>query len=296
MWGWFGRRRVVASAGAKRRAEQVPVLEALDPIESAITFVGRDAETDGALMVRTPTLEGAIYSSRGRRYARYDEDAAYLFADGRGRLHAGVFDQAGGLGGEVRGEASRMTASRLARCARAYCGEELSVDRVPESLASALSEAHESLVVRGQKEVTTAVCASIDLDGTIYLASSGDSAALLFDSEGKTLNSSDPDAHTGPGDLGFLMYAVGITPGGPDPRTAVWRLDPPDLLLLCTDGVLDAGLDLGAAARDLAAIESLEDGVNALIEEILSRMSGHRAKPDNLTLIAIRRPQPLDGA
>ena len=76
---------------------------------------------------------------------------------------------------------------------------------------------------------------------------------------------------------------------GPGIETYEWTAEAGDWLLLGTDGFIDAGLAVWEIGSFLAEAESAEDVVNTLCTKILKRMNWNRAKPDNLTLIAVRR-------
>src|SRR5262245_60907936 len=118
MFSWLGFGALRASEPERQAALEGSRIEMLASPGTAATLVAGGRQTKGALPVRTPHFDGAIYSSRGRGYARYNEDGAELFCDERGRMYAAVFDQAGGLGGVVRGEASQLAAVRVFRAFR----------------------------------------------------------------------------------------------------------------------------------------------------------------------------------
>lgn len=289
MLSWLGIGSVRASAGDRARASSLEPVETLETFEDAITFVTRGNQTRGALPVATQELDAALYSSRGRGYAPYNEDGAVLFRDERGRLYLAVFDQAGGLGGKVRGAGSGIAAERLAKGFRALAGAPDSIEACRRALVGAMEDTHQVLIARGEGEVTTGVAAVVSGDGRAGLATSGDSAAIRFDAQGRFVEMTPLHEGEGPFGAGCLTHAMGLYPEGPDVRFFDWVLEEGGLLVLCTDGLLDSGLDRDEVGTLLVDAPSLEEGVNELARRILRRMSMYRAKPDNLTMVALRR-------
>jgi len=282
-WLPFGQIR--APAAVRAAALATPSIEMLIEPGSAPTLVAGGYETKGALPHRSAFLDAALYSSRGRGYAPYNEDAAGLFTDARGHVYAFVLDQAGGLGGHVRGAASALAAEKIWRGCRAIAtGEGIA----HELLAKAFAEAHELLVARREGEVTTAVAAVATAD-EIELMSSGDSAALHYDRHG-ALKAATALQELAPPNIGCLSHAIGLVPEGHAPDAYSWELEAGDWILLATDGLLDAGLDREVIGAQLVNAHDAEDAVNALCTRVLRRMATLRAKPDNLTVVAIRRP------
>jgi serine/threonine protein phosphatase PrpC len=288
MLSWLGLGQVRARAAERAESEASSPVETVTDVSSVVTFVGGGAQTRGALPVTTEALEGAVYSSRGRGYAPYNEDAACLFRDHADGLLLGAFDQAGGLGGRVRGAASRLAAERAFVAFRALSGG-AAAETVERRLADALGDAHARLLERDEGEVTTAVLAALRPGGEAILATSGDSAALWFDAEGAFRAMTPLHEGAGPRGAGYLTHALGLVPEGPGVHTLMWHLEPGEVLLLCSDGLLDAGLDRGTVGAILTRASELEEGVNDLARRVLRRMGTYRAKPDNLTLVAARR-------
>jgi serine/threonine protein phosphatase PrpC len=279
---------VRASASARRAAlESLHIEELVDP-DKASTLIAGGAQVGGALPVRSTAFEGAVYSSRGRGYARYNEDAGGLFADRRGAMYALVLDQAGGLGGKVRGQASQIAAHHIFdACQRvARSAEAPTADAVLGELAVAYDRAHRILVQRGEGEVSTAVSAVLR-PGEALLLNSGDSAALCFDARGHLKNETRPH-ELGPPNAGCLEHALGLVPEGPNAETYRWTLAPGDWVLLASDGLLDSGLSNDELGQLITGATDAEDATNRLTTTILRRMSTFRAKPDNLTLALVR--------
>ena len=296
-WLRFGTPR--APLADRTAALSTPALEHLpiDPADGSdiATMVAGNRQTKGALPVTSTQFEGALFTHRGRGYARYNEDGAGLFKDESGRLYAAVFDQAGGLGGNIRGQASALAAQKALETFRRIAAsppEGIQVElSIGEALVEGLSEAHQALVERKQGEVTTAVL-GVAHEETLVLATSGDSAAVHLNAEGLPLD--ETDKHTLPTRFGIggLTHALGLTPEGPDPRVVCWHLEPGHWVVLCSDGLLDSGLTPYAWGEILSAAPSAEAGVNAMAGKVLKRMAFLQAKPDNLTIVAFRRHPP----
>jgi len=279
---------VRASASARRAALESSRIEQITDPEKASTLIAGGAQVDGALPVKTPHFDGAVYSSRGRGYARYNEDAAGLFGDARGWMHVFVFDQAGGLGGKIRGQASQIAAQhvfdacqRMARLPEAPGNATLLTE-----LRTAFDRTHKILVGRGEGEVTTAV-AAVMRPGEVVLLNSGDSGAMQFDAKGVLKNETRPQ-ELGPPNAGCLEHSLGLVPEGPNSERYSWPLAHGDWLLLMSDGFLDSGLSADEVGQMLVQAKDAEDAANRLCTTILRRMGTFRAKPDNLTLALAR--------
>lgn len=284
-WLPFG--TVRASASARRAALASARIERIDDPEHAPTFIAGGHQTDGALPVATPRFDAAVYCSRGRGYARYNEDAAGLFVDGHGRLYAWVLDQAGGLGGKVRGQGSQVAANHIFdACQRIAREDSQAPEGVEEALRTAFDRAHRVLVQRGEGEVTTAIAAVLEGEGLSVLCS-GDSAALVYGTDGKVRVQTRLQELDGI-NQGCLAHAIGLVPEGSAPECYRWTLSPGEWLIAATDGLLDAGLEDAAIAKILAQAAGAEDAVNRLCTLVLRRMGTFRAKPDNLTVVAVR--------
>lgn len=275
--------------GPKARPAAIQAAAAQGPIETLsgpdqATMVAGGRELRGALGRSTAYFDAAIYSSRGRGYANYNEDAACLFDDAEGAIYAAAFDQAGGLGGEVRGAASERAAHAFfAGFQRIATGQR----DPPTALREALDEAHAALVERDQDEVTTAVTLAAG-PTTAFLLTSGDSGALHFSPEGALLAQAELHHRLTPRGIYGITHAVGLHPEGASPEAYTWKLSTGDAILLCSDGLLDAGLsseELGALAQRPG---SAVDAVNHIVRKVLRRMAWLRAKPDNLTVVLVR--------
>ncbi|MFO0723727.1 MAG: SpoIIE family protein phosphatase [Myxococcota bacterium] len=278
---------VRASASARSAALQSGRIDALDSPEGAATFIVGGKQTDGALPVGTGKVDGAVYSSRGRGYARYNEDAAGLFADSHDNLFGFVLDQAGGLGGQVRGQGSAVAANHIFdACQRVAKNAHRSPDDLLKELELAYERAHKILVQRGEGEVTTAVSACVD-GAQLTLLNSGDSGAIHFGKDGQVKNATRPQ-ELGPPNAGCLEHALGLVPEGPNPERYLWEAAPEDWLLLGSDGLFDSGLDEKELGRLLVASKSAEEATNRLCTTVLRRMGTFRGKPDNLSIVVMR--------
>ncbi len=286
VFSWLPFGTVRASASARAAALSSAKLEALASPEGAPTMVVGGKQTKGALPHQTPHFDAALYSSRGRGYARYNEDGAILFSDQKGNLYSAVFDQAGGLGGRIRGAASQLAARETFDAFKRVLTLPSGADPA-EALIEGLMIAHHALVQRGEGEVTTAVLLIADPDGAT-LVSSGDSAGLRFDREGRFVDQTLKHEVATPFGVGALTHAVGLVPEEPSPERYRWTFERGDWIVLCTDGLLDAGLDAPTVGKILIGAQSAEDAVNQLASKVLRRMALLQAKPDNLTIVAIK--------
>lgn len=282
-WLPFG--NVRAPEALRVAALNTAPLETLERPERAVTLVAGGEQTKGALPLRTALYDGAIYSSRGRGYARYNEDGAALFSDGKGRMYAAVFDQAGGLGGRVRGEASQLAAHRAVEVFRSVATAEGATD-LPSVMTRCMLETHAELVERGEGEVTTAVV-TICERGAATLVNSGDSAALLYTRKGLLKSHTEKHEHVTPS-ASYLTHALGLVPEEPAPDTYRWKLRRGDWILLCSDGLLDSGLAAEDLGEVLASAGSAEEAINRIAKRVLRMMLLLQAKPDNLTMVALR--------
>ena len=285
---WFGFGGARATESERQAALSTAPLERLQSPHDAVTLVAGGRQTKGALPVQTRYFDGAIYSSRGRGYARYNEDGAALFSDEQGRMYGAVFDQAGGLGGRVRGEASKLAAIETVRAFRRLATGQDKGKVTQVLVEHGIMPAHAALVARNEGEVTTAVIAALHPDRA-HLASSGDSAAVHFTKNGKIAGRTRPHEVITSFGAGALTHAVGMQPEGPSAESYTWPLATNDWILMCSDGLLDSGLSPSQWHEALRTSATAEDAVNALAKRVLRRMTWMRAKPDNLTILAVRR-------
>lgn len=285
-WLPFG--HVRASASARRAAMETARIDLVLEKDKAATLIAGGAQVEGALPVRAERFDGAVYSSRGRGYARYNEDAAGLFTDARGWVYGIVCDQAGGLGGTIRGQASALAAHHVFDAFQrlAKLPEPAQHGVVVAELRAAYDRAHHALVARNDGEVTTAVSAVLK-PGEAVVLNTGDSAAMLFDKTG-ALKEESRQQELGPPNEGCLEHSLGLVPEGPNAERYTWPLAAGDALLLMSDGVLDSGLGAEELGKLLAGSKDAEDAVNKLCTTVLRRMGTFRAKPDNLSVALVR--------
>jgi serine/threonine protein phosphatase PrpC len=284
---WLPLGQVRASASSRAAALESSKIEDLESPKGAVTCIAGGKQTKGALPLKTASFDAALYSSRGRGYARYNEDAAQMYYDAAGRLYASVFDQAGGLGGRVRGQASEICAHRVFDAFKRIATSTDPRLDIPGEIIQGFMEAHERLVARGEGEVSTAV-ALVAAPGAAIMVNSGDSGAIHFDANGNIKSITRMHEADSPLAMGALTHSVGLAPEGPAPDVYGVEVLPKEWIILCTDGLLDAGLKPEELAVILTEAESAEVAVNKLATRILRLMTTLRAKPDNLTIIALR--------
>ena len=279
------------SASQREKALKTPCIEEIEDFSVALTCIADGRQSKSALPLESEYFQGAIYSSRGRGYARYNEDAGALFRDQEGRVYAVALDQAGGLGGRIRGRASALAAEAILRGFQNLARNDSSngseeVDPIDAMLGAFLS-AHKLLLDRKEGEVTTAVAAYLE-PNAVYLVNSGDSGAVLFDRDGQMRTRSEMHEYPPP-DHACLKHAVGLEPEGCEPTPYAWDLQPGDWLLMGSDGLLDSGMvESDELAKILSETDSAIDVVNKVCTLILRRMGTLRAKPDNLTVLLLR--------
>ena len=284
-WLPFGLLRT--SAAERSAALESPDIEDLANFEDSIMLVADGRQTRTALPFKNQGFEGAIFSSRGRGYARYNEDGGALMGDKNNRVYAVALDQAGGLGGRIRGRASALAAKEILRACQSYATtKDEHLDPI-ETLLEAFLRAHRTLLERREGEVSTAVVALME-DETVYLVNSGDSGGVLYDRDG-TIKSRTVMHEFPPPDQACLRHALGLEPEGCEPTPYAWQLEAGDWLLLGSDGLLDSGMVESELGEILAEMTSPEEAVNKLCTLILRKMGTLRAKPDNLTVVLLRR-------
>ncbi len=285
-WLPFGRVRTPAAARAEALA--TAKIEDLSLPSDITTLVIKGQQTKGALPLISDLVDAAVYSSRGRGYANYNEDAGGIAKDESGRVYAFALDQAGGLGGRVRGEASGLAAEKIFRACQRIATDDPGDAIDPTTLLlDAFLDAHRTLIDREEGEVTTAIAAVLQAD-KVLLLNSGDSGALHFNADGQLKARTEMQEFPPPND-GCLRHALGLEPEGCEPTPYQWPLEPGDWVLLASDGLLDSGLSERAMGEILAGAETAEDGVNEICTTVLRRMGTMRAKPDNLTVVAAHR-------
>ena len=262
-----------------------PSIEDLGELDKAALLIAEGKQSKTALPVLCGAFDAAVYSSRGRGYARYNEDAGGLFFDRKERLYAMALDQAGGLGGRIRGRASGLAAKEIIATCQAFAQL---ADEDPDPvdyLLEAFLRAHKVLLDREEGEVTTAIVAVIQ-DNIAYLVNSGDSGAVLYNAQGE-IKSRTIMHEFPPPDQSCLKHALGLEPEGCEPTPYAWTLEEGDWLLMGSDGLLDSGMVEEEIGEMLGELDNAEEAVNRICTRVLRRMGTLRAKPDNLTVVMV---------
>ncbi len=283
MFAWLMSGSPRTTKNDRKRALAQPPVEDITFAAHHPTLVVGGRQTRGALPLQTSGYSGAVFSSKGRGPYRFNEDAAVLARDGRGRVLAAVFDQAGGLGGDVRGEASALAARTVFESFRGAKDPGIEPSAF---LVDALWTAHRALLDRRQGEATTAVVA-VGLPGSVVIANSGDSGALWFRKGEGVLAETAPQESLAPATRGRLTHALGLDPEEPSPELYTWSVEPDDWVLIGSDGLLDANLSESDLRELLEGARDPVDFVNRLADIVLKKMEQWAAKPDNLSIVAL---------
>jgi len=279
--------RITRAPGGERRAAlSSQPLETLRFPEHAAAFVAGGRETVGALPVKTAKVDGAVFSSRGRQYLKYNEDAAGMFFDQRGAVYICVLDQAGKLGGKVRGGASQLAGLEIADAFQRIASSpaQLDAEVALDEIVAAFERAHRRLIDRGENEVTTAI-AAIVRPGELLVASSGDCGVALFDAAGEPRSATRLQRSTRRQDS-YLEHALGLVEAGHEPERYVWPMSTGDWAVVASGGLLNSGLSPHDVGRHLR--RSAEKATNSLASSVLRRMSVRMARPDNLSMAVAR--------
>lgn len=261
------------------------------PIESILNvdphsgLVAGNQETSTVYGLRSPIADAALHTHRGHNYKSWNEDAGALFADALGRVFAGVFDQAGGEGSDANnlGAASSIAAHMLFEEMQGVAGRRGDRADAEEALVQAAERAHEAILDRGRREVTTFVGAMIDADQAT-IVNVGDSGMMHFDAEGQHLRSTEAQ---GVGRL--LLEGLGMTRKEHFKHQVYrWPLDGGEYLLFGSDGLLDSRLTEEEIGQILVRAGDAEAATCALRDVVSERMKSREAKPDNLTILIVR--------
>jgi serine/threonine protein phosphatase PrpC len=261
-------------------------------------IAGNRETRDTVYKLKSPILQAALHTDKGKNYSKdWNEDGALLLADARGRMYVGVFDQAGGIGkGDptARGAASKIAAECLFEKAQVIARSGAGLDEAAIAYLEALHEAHRQVLDRGFREATTFVGAMIDGNEAL-IVNVGDSGAMLFGAGGAHV-ASTVEHGMGP----FLFEGVGLThededdPSRPPKHDLYrWRVEPGQLLVLGSDGLLDAGLTKEEIGKIVSGAGDAFEATRLLRDLVKQRMGTEAAKADNLTIavIQIRSPE-----
>lgn len=276
----------------------LPISRPLDkipyvPIESILEadtlhgLIAGNKETDTVYGLKSPVAGAALHTNKGHNYKEWNEDGGALFADRQGRLFLGVFDQAGGEGSDknARGAASAIAAQALFDRMKVVADSKGDADSAARGLIAAALDAHQAILARGLREVTTYVGAMIDLTEAV-IVNLGDSGAMHFGATGQHLRSTEEQ---GIGNI--LLEGLGkyYGPGkGPDCKTYRWPIAKGEYLVFGSDGLLDAKLTREEIGAIIAKAGSAADATRALRDIVSQRMKVKAGKPDNLTILVVR--------
>jgi serine/threonine protein phosphatase PrpC len=276
---------VAALACPQLRTENT--IEQLADPTARTGFVVGSEETPDVFEVDTAIANGALHTSRGVRYKTWNEDGGFLASDRSGRIYAGVFDQAGGMGSHGHGHASGLAAAELLRSLRSIAPMREAGIMAEAAMKIAGMTAHRLLLMRDRNEATTMLGAFVDEDRAV-IVSTGDSQALHFDKAGALKGSTKPHRLPPPLPQNVIIAALGQSDGDPMQDTYNWKLTRGDLLVLGTDGLMDAGLSRAHIGRLVSQSPTAAIATRALRNEVYARMDDRRAKPDNVTIVVLR--------
>lgn len=290
-------RRVQAGVRERAPTTPLPLARPLDerpyvPIESILEanastgLIAGNKETDTVYGLVSPVAGAALHTDRGHNYKSWNEDGGALFADRRGRLYVGVFDQAGGEGSDDQqlGAASAVAAQALFDEMKASARADHGPEEALGALASAALQAHRAILSRGLGEVSTFIAARVD-EHDALVVNVGDSGAMHFDAQGGLL------ARTQAQGIGrILLEGLGMTREDRDPQyeSYRWSVKPGQNLVFGTDGLLDSKLTPEEIGRMVAGAATAAEATRRLRDEVRTRMRDKTGKPDNLTVLVVR--------
>lgn len=222
-----------------------------------------------------------------------NEDSVFVTADA-GRLDA-LLLVADGMGGHASGQvASKIVADTISGELKSGTG--LDPARLPEAFARANTAVYEASRTDSENAGmgSTVVMAAIH-DGRMGILNVGDSPAYLF--RGGTIrevsqNHSWPSEQARAGIIKpeevanhpmkhRLARAVGVW-DRVKPYTVEVKLEPGDVVVLCSDGVEEAGVT-AEEMREMLEDEDLDAAVRSVIA-----LCRERGAPDNVTVAAVR--------
>lgn len=286
-------------AGLRERAPTTPIplarplderpyvpIESIFEANSSTGLIAGNKETDTVYGLVSPVAGAALHTDRGHNYKSWNEDGGALFADRRGRLYVGVFDQAGGEGSDDQhlGAASAVAAQALFDEMKASAKAEHGPDEALRALANAALRAHRAILSRGLGEVSTFVAARIDPSDALVV-NVGDSGAMHFDAQGALL------ARTQAQGIGrILLEGLGMTREDRDPQyeSYRWAVKPGHNLVFGSDGLLDSRLSPEEIGGMVVGAATAAEATRKLRDEVRTRMRDKTGKPDNLTVLVVR--------
>jgi serine/threonine protein phosphatase PrpC len=250
-------------------------------------LIAGDRETADIFSLSTPVLRASLHTSKGVGYKDVNEDGGALFRDEAGHLYLGVFDQAGGmgLGSRDRGAASAIAARCFFEHAKALASRP-DTD-VAGALRTAALAAHHEIRKRGHEEATTFIAGRITHDEAVFLCV-GDSGAMHFKRDGRHVQQTEKHRLPPPLPQNILTDALGQTGGEPTTDAYRWRLEPGDLIVIGSDGLLDSALSTQDFGEIVAALPNPADATRDLRAKVYQQMGERRAKSDNITIIVVQ--------
>ncbi|MGQ0506065.1 MAG: PP2C family protein-serine/threonine phosphatase [Myxococcaceae bacterium] len=309
-----------------------PVDRAGKPV--ALIHGGEAAQTmEGIVAVRGIASRAAGFTSRGPttaaqrvEYKPFNEDAMALWmsagdasANRREICGVGAFDMAGGEGsvegsaGAASDMASRAFGDALAAIHAGGEPQETLRDGVHKA-----SDAVRGLGVGAVSTFTAAVLITEFKEGVVssrcvYVATVGDSRALLIDKKGTLKNKSRlhnlganiaagevPDAAPATAHQFASALSRGLGTENDIPDLYVWPTEPGDRVLVETDGIGDARefeqMPVGTWHADkcaedqskiLAHVQNAPDVVKTVVSYALDQMAERYGKPDNVGLAVL---------
>jgi len=273
-----------ASPGKPAPGPYVPIEQILRADSSYGLFAG-NRETDTVFNLASPIAGAALHTNKGHNYKAWNEDSGALFADKRGRLYLGVFDQAGGEGSDpnARGAASAIAAQMMFDEMHRVADSGGDDKAAETGLIRAATRAHEAILARGKGEVTTYVGAMIDRELAL-IVNVGDSGAQHYSPTGQHLASTQQQG------IGrVLLEGLGMI------RKEIfnhavyrWKVAKGDYLVFGSDGLFDSRMKAPEIGELIAAAGTAADATRKLRDVVSERMKARTGKPDNLTVVVVR--------
>ena len=260
----------------------------IEQILRATTSVGLIAgnrETATVYGLKSPFAGAALHTNKGHNYKSWNEDGGCLFADASGRMYLGVFDQAGGMGSDKteRGAASAIAAQALFDEMQAFAERNKKIEDAEDALVSAAQKAHEAILARGKREVTTYIGAMVEKNRAL-IVNIGDSGCMHIGADGKHLAST---AAMGVGRI--LLMGLGMpTKETIEHHTYKWGVRDGEYLIFASDGLFDSNLSEDEIGGIVFEAGSAADATRRLRDVVTSRMMSKEGKPDNLTILIVR--------
>lgn len=291
--GKKGRARRPAERSASRRGRSATAWQTIESVShprAANGLVAGGQELEGSYDLVTPVAHASLHTSKGVGYKPWNEDGGALFADRSGRIYAGVFDQAGGMGhaaGDPGGASRAAGACFFSSMQSLANGAQSGVAEAGNALYRAAKAAHNAILGRDYFEATTSVGAVIDGRNAVLL-NVGDSRAFHVGRGGEILDSTRPHRLPPPFPQNVLTEALGQRDHEPAADLYRWTVAPGEHLIFGSDGLFECGLSEEDVARIVAEAPSPAAATARLRDEAYARMRDRRGKRDNLTILVVR--------